>query len=138
MRVLMLALLASLGLAEVADAAEVMVSFRQLGGDEWTVEMISDVPIGSTGIYIPDADYITGFTPSPLSSIIGLPGVAATIDAVYDPTAPWGVFNATWFGLSPGLIIHAYAGVAGSELGPELGPTRTWLAIGVVTSVTLG
>lgn len=140
-RVLLLALAACLALPQVADAAYVDVQFRPQNGDldtatEWAYEMISDTPIGSTGIYIPNAGHqpLAVITPAqvgiwPRPSI---PGIRATIDAIEDPMAPWGFFDATWFGLPAGLIINAGPG----SLSDRLGPVDTWLFMGMLFDVT--
>jgi hypothetical protein len=129
---LLLALAACFGLAQVANAAAIDVQFRDQGGDTWAMEMISDTPIGSTGIYIANADPTTGFASAASAPIIGLTGVLATINAAEDPTAPWGIFNATWFGLPAGVLINAGPGFVASDLGP----TGTYLAMGMLNGVT--
>jgi hypothetical protein len=136
-RALLLTLLGCLGLAQVADAAYIEVIFHPQNGapnaaTEWAVEMISDTPIGSTGLFIPNADAYTGFASVNVGGapIIGLPGVQATINAVEDPGAPWGSFNATWFGLSAGLLINAGPGFAGTALGPA----DSYLALGMLSA----
>jgi hypothetical protein len=136
-RPLLLILVICLGLARSAEAAYIEVAFRAQNGDiatatEWAVEMISDTPIGSTGIFIPNVDPYTGFASVNTGGapIIGLPGVEATLDAVEDPGTPWGIFNATWFGLPAGLLINAGPGFAGTALGPA----GTYLALGLLNA----
>ena len=128
---LLLALVACFGLAQVANAAAIDVQFREQGPNEWAVEIISDTPIGSTGIFIQNVPYMTAFT-SVLDGapIIGLPGVIATIDAVEDPTALWIRFESTlWTGI-PGLVLNAGPGFIDSQLGP----VGTYLAMGMLTA----
>ncbi len=130
---LLLTLVACFGLAQVANAARVDVQFRHQGFDQWAVEIISDTPLGSTGIYIANVAGLTAFTSQlslPGSGIRGMPGVIATIDAVEDPTAPWIRFESTiWTGI-PGLVLNAGPGFA----GPDLGPVDTYLAMGMLTA----
>lgn len=123
-----------LALAGGARAAAIDVGFRPQNGTvdtstEWAVEILSDEPIGSFGIYIPNALYPTGFTSWEDTPVIGLPGVRATLVAV----DAWGgapvAFDATWFGLAPGVLING-AATTWIEWWPE------WRAVGMLHGVT--
>jgi len=136
---LLLALLSLLVPAQTADAAQIQIGFRPQNGDvdpatEWAVEMISDTPIGSTGVHIPLTSPATGFTSWNVGGtpVVGLPGVLATLHALEDSTAPWGYggFDFYWFG--PGALINAGPGFSGSSLGP----VDTWLGMGMLHGAT--
>jgi hypothetical protein len=125
--------------AQVADTAQIQIGFRPQNGSadtatEWALEMISDTPIGSTGIYILNADPYTGFTSGLTTPVGGLPGVQATIHAIEDPAAPWGLFNATFEFLPAGIVLNMGPGF----LATDLGPVDTWLGLGVLHGVTGG
>ena len=93
------------------------------------MEMISSVPISSAGIHIRNADPYTGFTSWNVGGtpVVGLPGVLATVHLPEDPVRPWGIFNATWFGLPQGLMINAGPT---AYTTPEF-PWYDWLGLGM-------
>jgi hypothetical protein len=135
--VLLSALMACLALAQPASAAYVDVQFRPQDGPldtatEWALEMITDTPLGSASLYLPLASmYGGGFTDWRQTPVVGLPGVRATIHVLQDVNAPWGLFNATWFGLPPGVLVIMSPGF----ISTTLGPVDTWLGIGMLHGV---
>jgi len=138
-RILLLLMVFCFALPRVVHPAAIDVQFRPQNGTvqtatEWAMEMHTDTPIGSTGIFIANVSYLTGFTSATVGGtpVIGLPGVLATVNAKEDPTAPWGIFNATWFGLPAGLLINAGPGF----LAGDLGPPATQLALGMLHGAT--
>jgi hypothetical protein len=119
--------------ALTVDAAQIQVGFRPQNGDvgtatEWAMEMISDTPIGSTGIFVACTTFPCEFTHWSTDPVIGLPGVNATIHAVYDSTAGWGFFQVDWLPPYIGMTINLGPGF----LAPDLGPVDTWLGLGML------